>query len=832
MEDKEAQVQVHFTTKQQQYAVTESAILVPTKLRRYGLSEIINHLLGFDKPVPFDFMVDNQFLRTSLSEYLQNNGISSENIIDIEYVESMLPPKSLSTYEHDDWVSSVKGYNKRFFLTGSYDNHVHIWNTSGICVKTLKGHKAPIKSVAWVSVIDDEGIILSASQDHTIHAWKVLFDNDDVEEKHEILYECKGHKNSIESVAVSPSCTEFASASWDSKIMLWTTKEPNSDDQEGIDYQMESTTPLAALSGHVGPISSVVFDSKDTGKLYSGGWDHSIRIWDIESRVNTDTKNCDKVVYDIEYSKLSGLIASGHSDHLLRLWDPRAEDTAIVKLTLDSHKSWVSCVSWSPISQFMLASGSFDSTLKIWDIRSKTPLYTFQQKSDSSISEKKILCIDWDQDLILSGGEDNHLHIYSANKNKTSHQNFKDCIVTYLTNIDLISRLLEYALKDFNVKAWINDATSSSVNYVTTTVEVSKEHEVQLMENNVSILIEKLQFLSQEISHRLGKTIEDVTKSMPRILSDLQVMQEDTKNLKIDITKVRNSVKNVETDTGKTLLEQLKSLDLVKSHMEESHVVLQEAENWSNLETDANNIFASNNYQKAIVALSGHDISSCQKFYAIFSQIGSERIIAETGAGQHGVAIATVCAKFGLECAIYMGSEDVRRQALNVFRMRLLGAKVISVDSGSKTLRDAINEAMRDWVTNVHNTHYLVGSAIGPHPFPTIVREFQSIIGKEAKQQMLQKAGKLPDAILASVGGGSNSWLKDTALETSHAIYYALELASKMQKDQDILLCVSGRGDKDEKLIQEIRNLKNEIIGREINKEKKVINQKETITEK
>nr|CAG8432992.1 7442_t:CDS:10 [Entrophospora candida] len=381
MEDKEAQVQVHFTTKQQQYAVTESAILVPTKLRRYGLSEIINHLLGFDKPVPFDFMVDNQFLRTSLSEYLQNNGISSENIIDIEYVESMLPPKPLSTYEHDDWVSSVKGYNKRFFLTGSYDNHVHIWNTSGICVKTLKGHKAPIKSVAWVSVI--------------------------------------GHKNSIESVAVSPSCTEFASASWDSKIMLWTTTEPNSDDQEGIDYQMESTTPLAALNGHVGPISSVVFDSKDTGKLYSGGWDHSIRIWDIESRVNTDTKNCDKVVYDIAYSKLSGLIASGHSDHLLRLWDPRAEDTAIVKLTLDSHKSWVSCVSWSPISQFMLASGSFDSTLKIWDIRSKTPLYTFQQKSDSSISEKKILCIDWDQDLILSGGEDNHLHIYSANKVNT-----------------------------------------------------------------------------------------------------------------------------------------------------------------------------------------------------------------------------------------------------------------------------------------------------------------------------------------------------------------------------------------------------------------------------
>ncbi|CAJ0914395.1 21928_t:CDS:2 [Entrophospora sp. SA101] len=315
------------------------------------------------------------------------------------------------------------------------------------------------------------------------------------------------------------------------------------------------------------------------------------------------------------------------------------------------------------------------------------------------------------------------------------------------------------------------------------------------------------------------------------------------------------------------------------SEYEHCHKLLSELKN--QLETKIN--------PQLVVALSGHDISSCQKFYAIFSQIGSERIIAETGAGQHGVATATVCAKFGLECVIYMGSEDVRRQALNVFRMRLLGAKVISVDSGSKTLRDAINEAMRDWVTNVHNTHYLVGSAIGPHPFPTIVREFQSIIGKEAKQQMLQKAGKLPDAILACVGGGSNSiglfypfiedksvkligveaggdgidtefhlatltvgtpgvlhgthtyllqdengqikathsisagldypgvgpehsWLKDTGraqyvavtdtealigFKKIHAIYYALELASKMRKDQDILLCVSGRGDKD-----------------------------------
>jgi tryptophan synthase len=155
-------------------------------------------------------------------------------------------------------------------------------------------------------------------------------------------------------------------------------------------------------------------------------------------------------------------------------------------------------------------------------------------------------------------------------------------------------------------------------------------------------------------------------------------------------------------------------------------------------------------------------------------RIGKTRIIAETGAGQHGVATATVCARFGLECVVYMGAEDVRRQALNVFRIEMLGAKVprprhltlnlfdvsiqvIPVHSGSRTLKDAVNEAMRDWVTNLSTTHYLVGSAIGPHPFPTIVRDFQRVIGKEIKEQLQEVRGKLPDVVVACVGGGSNA---------------------------------------------------------------------------
>ncbi|PVH79471.1 tryptophan synthase [Cadophora sp. DSE1049] len=297
-----------------------------------------------------------------------------------------------------------------------------------------------------------------------------------------------------------------------------------------------------------------------------------------------------------------------------------------------------------------------------------------------------------------------------------------------------------------------------------------------------------------------------------------------------------------------------------------------------------------------------HKINNALGQILLARRLGKTEIICETGAGQHGVATATVCAKFNMKCTVYMGAEDVRRQALNVFRIKLLGAQVVAVEAGSRTLRDAVNEAMRAWVVKLDTTHYILGSAIGPHPFPTIVRTFQSVIGNETKVQMQEKRGKLPDAVVACVGGGSNavgmfypfsndpsvkllgveaggdgidtdrhsatlsggsigvlhgvrtyvlqdkngqisdthsvsagldypgvgpelaSW-KDNerakfiaatdaeafigfrlisqlegiipALETAHAIYAAIELAKTMEKGQDVVICLSGRGDKD-----------------------------------
>lgn len=152
-----------------------------------------------------------------------------------------------------------------------------------------------------------------------------------------------------------------------------------------------------------------------------------------------------------------------------------------------------------------------------------------------------------------------------------------------------------------------------------------------------------------------------------------------------------------------------------------------------------------------------HKINNTLGQALLARKMGKKRIIAETGAGQHGVAAATTAALLGLTCTVYMGEEDIRRQSLNVFRMKLLGAEVIPVSSGSKTLKDAINEAIRDWVTHVHETHYLIGSVVGPHPYPMMVRDFQSVIGKETRRQILEKEGRFPDCLVACVGGGSNA---------------------------------------------------------------------------
>ena len=219
-----------------------------------------------------------------------------------------------------------------------------------------------------------------------------------------------------------------------------------------------------------------------------------------------------------------------------------------------------------------------------------------------------------------------------------------------------------------------------------------------------------------------------------------------------------------------------------------------------------------------------HKINNVLGQILLAKRMGKKRIIAETGAGQHGVATATACALFGMECEVYMGTEDMRRQRLNVYRMELLGAKVTGVDSGTGTLKDAINEAMRDWATNIATTYYLIGSVMGPHPYPMMVRDFQKIIGEETKAQLKEQEGVLPDCVVACVGGGSNAmgmfydFIPDQSVRLVGAeaagkgvdtpLHAAIKIAPTMKQDQIMVICVSGRGDKDMQQIAAYRGVK------------------------
>ncbi|KAH8548870.1 WD40-repeat-containing domain protein [Umbelopsis sp. PMI_123] len=296
------QVQVRFTTQQKQYAITESAIFVPANFKRYGLSGIVNHLLGNEKPIPFDFLINGELLRSSLAQYLMANNVSSENVIDIEYVESMLPPTPISAFQHDDWISSVKGqHSSQLFLTGSYDSMVRLWNMSGECVATLDGHADAVKSVAFGAATENEAVVFSSSLDQTVMAWEYSL----VDSSYRVLYQCRGHKGSVEAVAVDQSKTQFATASADSTVKVWATIDPS--EEESIDYldtknkkrrktsnteNHKIKTFCQTLNGHVGPVTSVTFDNKDSNVVYTGGWDHSIRSWDVEQQINVTTKVC------------------------------------------------------------------------------------------------------------------------------------------------------------------------------------------------------------------------------------------------------------------------------------------------------------------------------------------------------------------------------------------------------------------------------------------------------------------------------------------------------------------------------------------------------------
>ncbi|KAJ2493275.1 ribosome biogenesis protein ytm1 [Coemansia sp. RSA 2050] len=429
----EAQVPIRLVAKQLKYAVPDTSILVPQQLQRYGLSGIVNHLLGNEKPVPFDFMVDGQFLRGTISTYLKEKSLSAENILTLEYIESMLPPTEIASYSHDDWISSVSAASADRFVVGSYDGVVRVWNAQSECEGELRAHESAVKCVVAVKDPAKRSRVelISGSQDRTAVAWGTKGG------QHKALYAARGHTDSIESVAINPLNTHFVTASADSTIRFWSMAVPKQSEdsqleasavsaptakkRKNVNADIMTKAAIGTLNGHVGPVTSVCFNADQESQIFSGGWDHSVRTWDVASGVNVMTNLCDKVILDIDYSAHSRLIATGHADRSVRLWDPRSDDSTVVKMRLSSHKGFVSSVAWAPNSAYMLASASHDSTIKVWDIRSRTPLYTVYAASDKD-KGKKLLGLDWHKSLLLAGGESGSLRIHSVNSQYSDDQ--------------------------------------------------------------------------------------------------------------------------------------------------------------------------------------------------------------------------------------------------------------------------------------------------------------------------------------------------------------------------------------------------------------------------
>ncbi|ESP01568.1 hypothetical protein LOTGIDRAFT_238255 [Lottia gigantea] len=429
MEDENTpHVQTKFFTKQAQYSVPDTPFSVPVSAGVEELTSLINGLLTGDEPqkedtevIKFDFLVHEEFLRKPLNEFLDQKDISSETVLEIEYLEHHPAPQPENSLLHDDWVSCLQGYSK-YVISGCYDNTIRLWSTEGEEIMTIPAHSGPVKTVQWITQDPDDKapIFMSGSHDQTIHIWQWNIEKKEVD----CIVTCRGHTESVDCLAVDAENERFCSGSWDKMLKIWssasTAEEDTADDsnttapkkKKKTDHIVPTRVPILTLSGHKEAVSSACW--LNSAEVCTASWDNTLRFWDINRASEKSQLQGPKAFFNISYSALNGTIVAGGSDRFVRLYDPRSNDGAVVKSVFSSHKLWIAGVAWSSTNENHFISGSHDSLVKLWDKRSpKAPLY------DMAGHEDKILAVDWSlPELMMSSGADNSIKIYSYSETK------------------------------------------------------------------------------------------------------------------------------------------------------------------------------------------------------------------------------------------------------------------------------------------------------------------------------------------------------------------------------------------------------------------------------
>ena len=460
-----SQIRLQLTTKDADISLPDSTgpILVPTSLRRYALSTLVNNLLETERPVPLEFLINGSYLRTSIDEFLTANGISAETTLTVEYVRALVPPSFVASFEHDDWVSAVDvlslsssagSWQSRKdsstsvperILSASYDGYLRVWNASSQVIATSPsaqegGHTSSIKSVKWLS----NSQAASGSVDRTVRVWKYSEDDSGTSGALDPQLELYGHKSSVDSVAVHGPSNRILSASSDHAVGLWSTRKSEAPEAPSAflpsalsrstkrrklnrAVQASQRGPLALLKQHSAPVSDVIFGEKDSTVGYSVSWDHTLRTWDLVTTALVDTRTTAHSLLSILHLPELSLLAAGTSARHITLVDPRESAATVSAMTLRGHSNMVVTLARDPESTYGLVSGSHDGTCRIWDVRSTRTdkagvvgesIYSISRKSAEGLSKKvagegvKVFGVCWDKSIgIVSAGEDKRVQI-------------------------------------------------------------------------------------------------------------------------------------------------------------------------------------------------------------------------------------------------------------------------------------------------------------------------------------------------------------------------------------------------------------------------------------